>query len=176
MRTNEVDLQLADLISDDMHVAKLADASCDGVRNFILSDERVNHRAGAVNGLARVGIEQNGPPNVGVRYFAHGFEREIVSVDVQGLQGSSQFPVVICILRRETLSYTSRAERAASFLNWRLCAWSRLRPAVRQSPRFAVRRRNGSLSPGHVSNMCARRPRHHSVREPCSGSGRRLQR
>jgi hypothetical protein len=29
-----------------------------------------------------------------VRHFAHGFKREIVSVDAQGVQGSSQFPVL----------------------------------------------------------------------------------
>ena len=57
----------------------------------LVDDERVDDGTGAVDGLARVGIEQNGPADVDVRHFAHGFQREIVSVDAQGVQ--EQFPV-----------------------------------------------------------------------------------
>ena len=93
MRAYKVDLQLANLLADVMHIAQFADASRDCVRNFIIGDERVNDGTSTVDGLARVGIEENGPANVGLRHFAHRFESEIVSVDVQGLQGSSQFSV-----------------------------------------------------------------------------------
>ena len=61
VRANEVDLQLADLVADDVHVAQLADASRDRVRNLIVGDERVDYGAGAVDGFARVGIEEHGP-------------------------------------------------------------------------------------------------------------------
>ena len=87
-------MQLADLIADNVHIAQLADAGRDRIRNFIIGDERVDDGAGAVDGLACVGIEEDGPADVDVRYFAHGFKREIVSVDVQGFQGSSQFPIL----------------------------------------------------------------------------------
>ena len=40
-------------------------------------------------------VEEDGAADVEVRHFAHGFEREIVSVDVQGVQGSSQIAVLI---------------------------------------------------------------------------------
>ena len=84
-------MQLADLIAGDVHIAQFADASRDRVRNFIVGDERVDDGTGAVDGLAPVGIEENGPADVDVRYFAHGFKREIVSVYAQGVQ--EQFPV-----------------------------------------------------------------------------------
>jgi hypothetical protein len=71
------------LIAGDAHIAQLADASRDRVRKFIAGDERVDDGAGAVHGLARVGIEEDGAADFDVRYFAHGFKREIVSVDVQ---------------------------------------------------------------------------------------------
>jgi len=87
-------LQLADLIADDVHIAQLADAGRDCVRNFIIGDEGVDDGAGAVDSLACIGIEEDGSADVDVRYFAHSFEREIVSVYVQGLQDSSQFPVL----------------------------------------------------------------------------------
>ena len=61
----------------------------------MLRDQRINDGAGTVDGLAGVGSKQDGTTNIGLRHFAHGFEREIVSVDVQGLQGSSQFSVLI---------------------------------------------------------------------------------
>src|SRR6267378_2410494 len=75
VRAHEVDLQFADLIPDDVYIAQLADASRDGVRNFIVGDERVDDGASAVDGLARVRIEENRPTNVGLCYFAHRFER-----------------------------------------------------------------------------------------------------
>ena len=88
-------MQLANLIAGDVHIAQLADTGRDRVRNFVTGDERVDDGAGAADGLARVGIEEDGAADVEVRHFAHGFEREIVSVDVQGVQGSSQIAVLI---------------------------------------------------------------------------------
>ena len=124
-------LQLANLISDDVHIAQLADAGRNCVRNFIVGDESVDDRASAVDGLACVGIEENGSADVGLRHFAHRFESEIVSVDVQGLQGSSpvlssQFSIFgrspsaarclfVTILSAETRSFPIRASHESSY-------------------------------------------------------------
>ena len=90
VRAHQVDLQLADLIAHDVHIAELADASRDRVGNFIIGDERVDDGAGAVDGLARVGVEQHRPFFGG--NFTHRLEGEIVSVNVQSFQ--EQFPVL----------------------------------------------------------------------------------
>ena len=73
---------------------KLADAGRDGIGNLIVGDEFVDDRAGAVHGFARVGIEQH--RTALDRDFADGFESEIVSVNVKGFQGGSQFSVLRC--------------------------------------------------------------------------------
>ena len=84
VRAHQVDLQLADLIADDVHIAQLAHARRDRVGNFVVGHERVDDGAGAVDGLARVGIEQYGPFFGGD--FTHRLESQIVSVNVQSFQ------------------------------------------------------------------------------------------
>ena len=98
MRAHQIQLQLADLVAGDADIAQLADASGYRIRNFIVGDERVHHGAGARStACARVGREQHGP--VLDSHFARGFERQVVTVDVQGFQEQfsvpgSQFSVV----------------------------------------------------------------------------------
>src|SRR5271168_5138230 len=91
MRAHEIDLQLANLVANDVHVAEFADSGCNGVRNLIVNDEFVDDRASAIDGFAGVGIEEDRASYARMRYFAHGFKREVVSVDVQSVQGRSQF-------------------------------------------------------------------------------------
>jgi hypothetical protein len=85
--------KFADLIADDVHIAQLAHASRDRVRNLIIGDERVDHGAGTIDGLARIGSEEN-RAGCRARDFAHGFKRQIVSVDVQSLQEQFSVPVL----------------------------------------------------------------------------------
>ena len=92
MGAHQIQLQLADLVAGDADVAQSADASGYRIGNFIVRYERVHYGAGAVDGLARVGVEEHGP--VLDRHFARTFERQIVTVDVQGFQSSSRFSVL----------------------------------------------------------------------------------
>jgi hypothetical protein len=96
VRAHEIDLQFANLITDDVYITKLPNARSDRVRNLILPDEPIDDGASTVDSLPGIGREKDGATSIWLRYFAHGFEREIVSVDVEGLQGSSQFSVLIC--------------------------------------------------------------------------------
>src|SRR5208282_6112665 len=99
VRAYQVDLQLADLIADDVHIAQLADASRDRVRDLLIGNERVNHSAGAVDGLAGIGIEKHRPPRLHARNFTHRLQRKVVSVDVQSLQSGSWLPVSFFVLQ-----------------------------------------------------------------------------
>jgi hypothetical protein len=82
-------LQFADLIANDVDIAQLADSSRNGVRNFIVGDERVNNGTSPVDSLARVRGQEDGLTGVCARHLAHIFECQIVSIDVQSFQGSS---------------------------------------------------------------------------------------
>jgi hypothetical protein len=80
MRAQEIHLQLADLISGDTYVTELSHAGGDGVGDLVVRDQRVNYRAGAVNGSSRFGVEEHG--TVFHRDFTNRLESQIVSVDV----------------------------------------------------------------------------------------------
>ena len=81
---DEIDLQFADLVAGDAHVAELANAGGDGIGELVVCDDVVDHGAGAIDGLARIGREQHGAAVVGD--FADRFEGEVVTVDVEGVQ------------------------------------------------------------------------------------------
>ncbi len=78
----KIHLQLANLRTDNVHIAQLSDACRDRVGNLVIRDQRIHHRASAIDGLARVRTQQHRSANIDVRDFAHGFERKIVSVDM----------------------------------------------------------------------------------------------
>jgi hypothetical protein len=93
VRAYQVDLQLADLIANDVHIAQLADASRDRVRDFLIGNERVNDSASAVDGLAGIGIKKHRPPRLHARNFTHRLQSKIIPVNVQCLQSYSWLPV-----------------------------------------------------------------------------------
>ena len=59
MRTHQVHLQLANLVSRNANVAEFADARGDRVRNLIARYQRVYHGARPIDGLARIRRQQH---------------------------------------------------------------------------------------------------------------------
>ncbi len=84
MRANQIDLQLANLIAGDAHVAQLSDSGSDGVRDFIARNNLVDHGTGQLNRRAGIGSEEHSSAFPGD--LAHVLQREIVSVDVECVQ------------------------------------------------------------------------------------------
>ena len=97
VRAHQVDLQLANLVAGDAHVAEFAHARGDGIGEFVAGDDVVNHGARTIHGLARVG-RQAAPGVVSVRDFAHRFQSKIVTVDVKCVQ--EKFPVSLSSIER----------------------------------------------------------------------------
>ena len=91
MGAHQVDLQFADLVAGNADVAKFAHPGGDGVRHAVFRDQRIHHRARAIDRLAGIGIEQDGAALD--RDFADRFESQIFAVDVEGFQESFWFPV-----------------------------------------------------------------------------------
>ncbi len=87
VRAHQVDLQFANLVAGDAHVAQFADAGGDGIGDLVAGDDLVDDGARPVDRLARVGSEKHGAALD--RHFAHRFERQIVSVDVECVQEGS---------------------------------------------------------------------------------------
>ncbi len=85
VRADQVDLQFADLVAGDAHVAEFADAGGDGVGDLILGNQSVDYGARSIHALACVGREQHGPALE--CDFAHRFEGQIVSADVKSVHG-----------------------------------------------------------------------------------------
>src|SRR5579862_954693 len=128
VRSHEIDLQFANLVANDVHVAKLSYACCDGIRNLVAGDEFVDNRAGTIDGFARVGSEKHGLADIAARHFAHSFQRQVVSVDVLSVQDGPQFPVLnsqFCFSRKTTLKGYNVAvikpfvTAGSSFIIWR---------------------------------------------------------
>ena len=92
MRAHEIHLQLADLIAGDAHVAEFAHASGDGIRQLIVCDQRVHHGARPVDRFARIRRQQHRAAVASARDFTHRFESQVVTVDVECVQKSFQFP------------------------------------------------------------------------------------
>ena len=84
MRAHQVDLQFANLLAGDAHVAQFADAGGDGVGDLVAGDDLIDDRACLVDRFPRVRREQDGAAFG--RDFADRFERQIVSVDVECVQ------------------------------------------------------------------------------------------
>ena len=60
VRANQIDLQFANLLAGDADVAQFAHAGGDGVGQFVAGDDLVDDGARQIDGLASVGIEQDG--------------------------------------------------------------------------------------------------------------------
>ena len=126
--------------------ASLPTPGGDGVRHAVFRDQRVHHRAGAIDSLAGVGIKQDGTALD--CDFPDRFESQILSVDVQGFQASFRFPVsgfkgaLIFLLLREMSSEYLAAAVPASSSRQESCAWFRLPPAVRHRWPAPVRSQN----------------------------------
>src|SRR5256885_3062899 len=120
MGPHQVKLKLTDLFSGNADVAQLADTGSDRIRNLVLCDEFVHDSAGPIDHFAGIGIKENSTA-LG-RHFEHGFESQVVSVDVQRFQGSSQFSPVTC--RAGSLTRPSAGQRPAPTQSY-LCSASR---------------------------------------------------
>src|SRR5215469_6853748 len=83
MRAHQVDLKFAYLMARDAHLAELAHARGDGVRNLIAGHQFFDHGASAIHRLACIGRQKHRLMVDG--NLAHGFEGEIVSVNVESL-------------------------------------------------------------------------------------------
>ena len=55
MRAHKVDLQLANLVTHDAHIAKFSNPGSNGVSKFVPRDQRVNHSPRPANRFARIG-------------------------------------------------------------------------------------------------------------------------
>jgi hypothetical protein len=60
VRTHQVDLQLANLVAGNAHIAELAHAGSDRIGQLVAGDNLVDHRARPVHGLARIGRQSTG--------------------------------------------------------------------------------------------------------------------
>src|SRR3982074_132083 len=90
MRTDQIDLQLTNLIALNFDVAKFADSCGDGVRDFVLRHQRIDDRTSAQHGLASVGGQENRALLEGD--FPNFLECEVVSVNVQSFHRHG-FPI-----------------------------------------------------------------------------------
>ena len=111
VRAHQVDLQFANLVADNAHVAELAHAGGDGVGDFVAGDDLIDHGARPVHSLARVRRQEHG--TAFGRDFAHRFQREIVAVNVKCVQES--FPSCFPKAARKAFKYFSG--RAAIFIS-----------------------------------------------------------
>jgi hypothetical protein len=80
MGSHQVDLKFANLVACDANVGQFAYTRSDGIRNAIFRDEVVDYGAGAIDGLAGLGMEQNSATIT--CDFANRFECEVFSVYV----------------------------------------------------------------------------------------------
>src|SRR5208282_4638155 len=84
VRAHQVDLELADGIRRNAQVGELAHAGVDGVGHAVVFDQVIDHGASAVDGEARLGLQQDGTPLVNdLPYIVEG---QVVAVDVKCLQ------------------------------------------------------------------------------------------
>jgi uncharacterized RmlC-like cupin family protein len=78
--SNQVDLELANLVGGNAHVGELAHAGGNGIGNLVIGDQGVYDGAGLVHGRAGSRIEQHrSAGDCDLLYF---FQCEVVSVDV----------------------------------------------------------------------------------------------
>ena len=80
MRANQVDLHFANLLAGNVNVAQLAYAGGDGIGDFVVGDQGIDHGARPLHSCAGVGSEQH--RTAFDRDLAHCFQRQIVTVDV----------------------------------------------------------------------------------------------
>ena len=80
MRSHQIDLKFANLVSCDTDIGQFAYTGSDRVRHAIFRDQGVDDRAGAIDSLTSLAMKQDGATVV--RDFAHRFEGEIFSVYV----------------------------------------------------------------------------------------------
>jgi hypothetical protein len=84
VRAQQIHLQLANLIWRNTRIAELAYSGSHSVGDAIFSNHFFNHLARSENLLASVGRKQH--RTLMVHHFAQIGERELFSVDVEGVQ------------------------------------------------------------------------------------------
>jgi len=55
VRAHQVDLQFANLVADNAHIAELAYTGCDGIGELIVGDNLIDNGARAIDGCASIG-------------------------------------------------------------------------------------------------------------------------
>ena len=87
MRSDQIHLQLPNLVTRNPHVAQFAHAGGDGIRHLVSLNDVLDHRPRRIHKCACVRREQHRAALN--RDLAHRFERQIVSVNVKGFHKSS---------------------------------------------------------------------------------------
>ncbi len=117
MRPEQVHLQFANLVARDANVAELADSGGDCVRDAILRNQRIHHRARPVDSRASVRGKKDGAALD--CDFPHCFQREIVTVNVKSFHDAGfrflncQVPKTVHLLSRRFLKYFQNISPAA---------------------------------------------------------------
>src|SRR3984957_20232887 len=84
VRSHQVDLHFANLLTRNTDIAQLSHAGCDRVGNCVACDKRIHHCPGTVHRCACVRIEKHRPP---LRSdFPHLVQSQIVAVNMKCLQ------------------------------------------------------------------------------------------
>src|ERR1700680_1788282 len=86
MGADQVDLKFTNLIGSNTNVPQLPDARGNGISDPIAGDNVIDHGTRQVNGLPRVGREQDRSARFNGRHFANCLKCEIVSVDMKCVQ------------------------------------------------------------------------------------------
>src|SRR6266850_310891 len=81
MRSDQIELQVADLLRRNAHVAQLAHAGVDGIRDLVPRELLFDDRTRAFHRCARSWLKRDWPRLLA--NFAELFQREIVAVNVQ---------------------------------------------------------------------------------------------
>jgi hypothetical protein len=80
MGSHQVDLKFANLVTCYANISEFTDSGGDGVRDSVFPYQVVDYGAGAIDGLAGLGMEKHSATIA--RDFAHRFEGEVFSVYV----------------------------------------------------------------------------------------------
>src|ERR1700722_1379410 len=117
MRTQKIYLQFANLLTGNAHVAELAHAGRDRVRQSIAGDDIVDDGSRLVHSFARIGRQQHRPTLD--RYLAHRFQSEVVTADVKSVQEG--FPFCFPTAARNAVKYFSG--KTAIFISASVTMW-----------------------------------------------------
>src|SRR5450432_1614673 len=85
MRAHQVHLQFTNLFTGDANIAEFPHSGCNSVGNLVACDQLVDYGASAFDASTRIGSKDCS--SALDRNFADGFQRQIISVNVQGFHG-----------------------------------------------------------------------------------------